>query len=99
MHRVPGRPGAELHTVLGQQPGLRLRQRDPRSRAHMRRQRLLLLARELARIMTAVRVDPRIAGQTSPHQRFVDVRDAYPERRRRRADRHTAVHHAKYPVT
>jgi hypothetical protein len=49
MRRIPGRPGVELHTMLGQQPGLRLRQRDPGSRAHVRRQRLLLLAREFAR--------------------------------------------------
>lgn len=97
MHRVPGRSSAELHTMLGQQPGLYLRQRDPRSRAHVHRQRLLLLARKLARIMAAVRVDPGVSGQTPPHQRLVDVRDAYTERRRR-ANCHPAVHRAKHPV-
>jgi 20S proteasome alpha/beta subunit len=84
--------------MLGQQPSLRLRQRDPRSQAHVRRQGLLLLAREFARIMAAVRVDPGIAGQTPPHQRLVDVRDAYLELRRCRADRNPAVHSTKHSV-
>jgi len=80
MHRVPGRAGTELHTMLEQKPGLRLRQSDPQPRAHVHRQRLLLHGRKLTRIMAAVRVDPGIARQTPPHQRFVDVRDAYFDR-------------------
>jgi len=35
--------------MLGQQPSLELGQRDPRSDMHMRRQRQVLFARQLAR--------------------------------------------------
>ncbi|MBB4861016.1 transposase InsO family protein [Novosphingobium chloroacetimidivorans] len=89
--RIPDRAGAQFDTVLGQQPCLRLCQRDPRARADVRFERQFLRARQLARRMPPVRVDPRIASQPASDHNLVDVRDAHLKGRRRLPYRHATI--------
>lgn len=85
--------------MLGHEPGLGLGQRDARPRADVRRQRQLLLVRELARRTAAVRVDSDLAGQPAPDQRLVDIGDADLEGRRYLPNGHSAVYRRKHPIS
>ena len=84
--------------MVRREPGLNLRQRDARSRANMRRQRQLLIGRELARSMSSGRLHATLAGQPPPDQRLVDIGDAHLEHRCRLPNRHPAIDRRKHPI-